>query len=1007
MFSNSNEDHDQAQHCAIIGGSMIKFILKKLTVVLFIIGLVLATLAPDKVVAADEPVHEVLVNIDQTIGSLSDVFDEISRFNRDGIAIISKLEDPTKIDDPYAKRWYGLINIKGEIVLDPEYDIMSDYNNDYWTITKLVKDDYGSLNGLQGLVSKHDGSIAFDVKYSEIPSFEGVKFDVMNYYITQSVEGKSKFVQKSVVMTNQGGVIGVADVPAGINLADYDGVSKMVYGDFNFISAQWKKLANGVITWKNDTWLVNEYGNKVNDITFEQISEMYFREDGAVFINYRNYNHTNGSPTKQGIMKISRDNGKIIVKTFLSSISAYCNLWINVRDKRVYYTDLTSKSESYFDLVTETHHANISKETNTNTIITCAWQEAPSGSGQVYLCSMAKLDGTVILEPYYSDIRYLGYGYYAVSHLVGDNVLFGIVNESGKIILDLKYYGIDIYKGLDWVTLFGKTTVNDQNNPGKTFKMDSVGFFDLKTGRKVADNISYIRWDQLVTEGYSEVGVLTGEGKSRLVNVTDEFGNIEGTAMDYVGEETYGVLSKEGYFPLEPIYGAIMPLFDMSEQNPKYLGFYEIGIKESTHVCGSRNYDSNTKTMVEETHSCDVWRYGIFSLDQGMIISPAYTLIQYNGSDIIQVQRSEFVRNEVIQHVDDLGKDEIFYNAGLSMAKYGLINIRTGEIVPPLYSGFSSTIEAQPNQGSSSRLDSRGLLKIYKSNYDGVNVDTFFDLVGLVNQYGIFVQPDYLDLYIKNGYLYLKHKDSSWTVKNLSDMDQSVTISNDFVEGTDLESIQLFDQYIMVEVKVTEKLNTYSEYGIYKSDSSEYLPIAFTSITFDGTYWYLEKYDKMTGSYPRAIMDLNKKYIVEFSSNYDSLSEFVGGYAVGQSGTKTTTSGNITNSLKRAQKSQQFVLNIINQNGIVVSDLSKEYESATLLGEIDGVARALVKKDGKYYFATLVEGPKIIDTSRPLNINWLFVSLLIIGGGLGGGTWVILKKKKAANCNMKSSTQIK
>lgn len=52
-----------------------------------------------------------------------------------------------------------------------------------------------------------------------------------------------------------------------------------------------------------------------------------------------------------------------------------------------------------------------------------------------------------------------------------------------------------------------------------------------------------------------------------------------------------------------------------------------------------------------------------------------------------------------------------------------------------------------------------------------------------------------------------------------------------------------------------------------------------------------------------------------------------------------------------------FVLEILDEEGKVVCDLSELYESATLLGEVNGEIRALVKKDGRYFIAKLVETP--------------------------------------------------
>ncbi|NTW95485.1 MAG: hypothetical protein HGB31_02565 [Erysipelotrichaceae bacterium] len=964
-------------------------LLKKSTLILLVSMFIFSNLTSGKVFAVSDPVYEVVVNIDESIGSLSGLFDKISRFNRYGLAVISKQVDPNDPSD-YPVSTYGIININGEVVLEPVYSSISDYNDAYWRISKSFTDDNGSNYYFQGLISKETGEFFFELKYNWIPDFSFEKQHLLISYAIQTIDGFTTVKQTFDLIANENGVIREAVLPSGIDLTEYDNVYTFNQAGFNFISGHWEKQLDDVITWQDDVWLVNEYGDAISDFRFESLTDKYVRDDGAVFFSFQNMNHNAPIQAASGLIKLTTQNDQITLEMVIKDPSNYRDVWINVKEKRVYYYDLVNENSGYYDLIDETFNTLpniISSETN----IVCGRM----GINQVYKCGLNASDGTVILDQTYDSIYRITPGYYEVVLNSGDDTLIGLVKEDGTFLLDLdtKYTNMDYNSDLNWVRLFGKISINDRNNPGSTFDESTYSYYDLKSEKMVAENVE-IDMSKLFNNGYSIVSVNTGYGTSRLANELDEDGNIINSYMEYIAEYTFGIMLKDGSMALSPEYIQIGSLVDDSEANTSYKGYYQIAKYISTETCGERYYDSQAKQIVESKWSCDIWNYGVFSIDDGMVLEPVYSLISFSGSDIIETQHSEFVKKEITQYVDDLSRDELFYSYGLRNTEYGLADLKSGEILTPIYSGFSS-MEYQSPQSGQVVLDAYGWMKVYKLNYDGIHDETYYNLVGLVSKEGIVVNPEYRDIYIKNGYLYLKHDDGGWSIKKVSDLSEVITIPADSANGVEIDSIELIDPYILIETKVVSDLESYSEYGVINKNLSLFLPIEYSSITFDGTYWYLEKYDPLTGAYPRAIMDLNKYFIVDFSSNYDSLSEYVGGYAVGQSGVKTLVNlDQFAISSFNSPQSSKFVLNIINKNGIIVGDLSNTFESATLLGEFDGVVKVLVQKEGKFYFGTLSEGSNIIDpndnnqipdTGESANNGWFFMLL--------GGALILLTRK--------------
>jgi hypothetical protein len=296
----------------------------------------------------------------------------------------------------------------------------------------------------------------------------------------------------------------------------------------------------------------------------------------------------------------------------------------------------------------------------------------------------------------------------------------------------------------------------------------------------------------------------------------------------------------------------------------------------------------------------------------------------------------------------------------MSTTGVGLLDMQAGEILPPIYSKLTSTYPGR-NTSSIPMFDGNGLITVYQQ--DGVMKK------GLVNRNGIVVEPIYQDAYYKNGYYYMLNFDGTWLIRNAQDSADETLISKIGNDDTQIKSIEMVGNHLIVQTLVSNDVESFVQYGVLNKDLTEFLPFDYTSISFDGTYWYLEKYDPITGSYPREVLDADLNVVIAATSKYDSLSEFVGGYAIGQSGSKAapivTLSRNFS-VLSVMAEAQPFVLDIIDAQGKVVGDLSQDYESATLIGISDGKIKALVKKDGLFYIATLVTREVVKDTTPPI-----------------------------------------
>lgn len=300
--------------------------------------------------------------------------------------------------------------------------------------------------------------------------------------------------------------------------------------------------------------------------------------------------------------------------------------------------------------------------------------------------------------------------------------------------------------------------------------------------------------------------------------------------------------------------------------------------------------------------------------------------------------------------------------------KNGLVNVEKGLILDTDYDSIESTSQTRMNW-STPNFDLDGHVIIV--NYvQGEEPDVIFRQVGLSNINGaLFEGAVYQYAYYRNGYYYLKKFNENWKVINGSNFDDVIeVVVPRVVEGATVNAIELVGDYVIATQRLYDETfdNMYDYVGVLnRSDMSLFMDFDYSSVKFEDGLFYLELYNTSLGTTQQAVMNEQKEFVVPFNNKYDSISEYVDGYAIGQSGTnepEVTGANPVVNLLSTFfldvnAADDDFVLEVIDEDGKVVGDLSEEYESATLLGTVDGVTKALVKKDGKYFIATLVEKP--------------------------------------------------
>ena len=610
--------------------------------------------------------------------------------------------------------------------------------------------------------------------------------------------------------------------------------------------------------------------------------------------------------------------------------------------------------------------------------------------------------GKVVVEPQYSYIQYHEkYKLFELGNYYDRNTIY--VNDGGEIVAEGKYNWSRINEDLNWLILQGKEKiVQDIDDPSITYTDRVSDIIDLSTSKKILEDIlSYgdDQFNRLVEEGHMVVHQLQDSAHlEKYTYYNDSTGTYE-VSYGRNGGIKSGIIDKNGTFILPMEYDNINELrYESANQfyssASAVKGYYTVSKDQVIHQCSSPRFDDSIGEFVLEYYNCSQSNTGIFSIEKGMVLEPLFNNISsINNEGFASIRKFEGLKEFSYMEFNPQKEEYVTVTYTQSDERVGIINVFSGEtILEPKYNYLSSTDPSRMNYSDLPKFGKDGLIKTYREEIRYVENNPnpqYTQFVGLANVNGPVIEGEYTDVYLLNGKYYAQKWDGiyngEWEIFDATDLSNkiSVTISSN---NSYVHSIEMVNDKIITETKVYDSVEEYSMYGVLNLDMTEFLPFDYNEIKYDNGLWYLEKYDSLFGTYPRAVMDNDKNFVIPFTDKYDSLSEYVGGFAIGQSGTKEVSDA--TSALKIPSllsvffldvhaQDDDFVLEIIDEQGRVVGDLSEEYESATLLGEVDGVIRALVQKDGKYFIANLVKTPIQVIKIAGVQLSNSLVSLKV------------------------------
>lgn len=283
----------------------------------------------------------------------------------------------------------------------------------------------------------------------------------------------------------------------------------------------------------------------------------------------------------------------------------------------------------------------------------------------------------------------------------------------------------------------------------------------------------------------------------------------------------------------------------------------------------------------------------------------------------------------------------------------GLIHFEKGVIVKPTYHGVGDDWRFY----DSPKFDSDGFMKVH--NLDVKN--GYKKSVGLANSEKIIYEAIYEDIYYKDKKFHLKIDNLTWRIEEENGKNIDFKIPEMYGHKS-FDYIELLpdapgDKVLIRTFLDEDDHGKNYEYGIL-NNNEVFLEVEYSNIEYVDNYWKLEKYD---GSYQTAIMREDGSFIVPFDSGYDSVSDFIGGYSVGKKIAREPAIPAMHNHSKfsllkslRVYANEKNIIEILDDQGNVVGDVSDKFEEVILAREVDGIVKAFVKMNGAYYRASLV-----------------------------------------------------
>lgn len=523
-----------------------------------------------------------------------------------------------------------------------------------------------------------------------------------------------------------------------------------------------------------------------------------------------------------------------------------------------------------------------------------------------------------------------------------------ILDSNGNKTIDLTCNGVDYNKKANRFTFYETKRVEtpeswESLDPYYTIYIYS--YYDLLTKQVVRNGYTNYNERTLNQKGYT------------IVEVFDNFldDNPNNNTIDAVTAETprkYGILNQDGTYMVEPKYTYLK---DFNTN-----GYIQLIIDKGNYDCDWYDNDGN----LQQGTCWDSVR-GIYSKSDGMILEPKYEFIlstfpsRTSGDEVPQ-----FDKRGLLSLIQRYGSRETgIYRVGLADKKGELFG---GAIYEFAY-----------------YLNGEFYLKLPNEDWMIINDDAITD-----DQMRGSAWTSYLQTYassIERVEFNYENTQDSWMN----------TIERVEVETPSLLGNQVENYFIVKTQRYDADFNkNYDYYGVVKQDGSIYLDFDYTMITYDTVTktWHLELYNPLFGTEQKGVMAQDKTFIVPFNNKYDSIGDYVDGFAIGTSGQAPATPQETSAvpfvdilfsafflPVHAAEPESDFVLEIIDENGNVVGDLSQEYESAVLLGAVgeNGEVKALVKKDGQYFIATLTQVPFTGEKITAVEIDRTSVSLTV------------------------------
>ena len=804
--------------------------------------------------------------IDEGQQGIESSFDSVGRFNEYGIAIVrhkesTVYETESGFQEDIEFR-YGLINRAGDILLEPIYYSITEYNEHYYEVrTSHFFEDYGEMSGL---VSVENGAFVLEAIYRDIPQAKENGFAFAKYYTDKSPDE----VKERVLFFKDYKLI-QQTVPLVVDEIDFDFMDAYQYADDIYaISGAYLEHSEegsgaGSLA-RYVSWIVDKQGKMIDLSGFEANKMIVFNNDVYTY-TFEDYVDEDN---------ITREKTNVYVGSIVNGVYEYALLLedlvhfnykplMNAFEYKVSGEDVIKRysmsSKESIDL-----EENGESQLNHEMIASNFFE----GNENVRFEFISKWKVTIA---------------YLQENNNGVSIRARLFDELGNDVLDKEYRKLSYREELEWIAI--EDLYKDFDTEGKVVEYPLVyGHYNLVTKELSDPKYNNFDYDSLTTQQNSIIQVI--QSVSGLYEVCE----------DGAG------------------YGDVVP-------------------EDVVIQCFT------LPTLIE--------KLGLIN-NKGQIVLPA----EYDHVSEFNSDGFAYFRNDVVTLENEF------------IRQMGLFHRERGVVLPLSFSGFETPgdyYNAPPN------FDRHGHLKIY--NYD----DNGFMKVGLINENGIIFDVLYDQVYFLNNYFYTNIA-NVWKV-----YDDNLNLIHEF----DLSFLNkvIFDIELVANGIKISGLNQqfYPDVAIYTLDLKPYIPFGQSDIQFDGQFWYLQRYNDAKRAYEKAVLDIDLNVVIDYDNDYDSISDYIDGYAIAKSG-----EASIEPTLSRgidifsvffkkvsAITENNFKLDILDQNGEVVGDVSNKYTDVFLLGQQEGVSKALVSDGQKYYLATVVTSQVPVQSEVPSSENEL------------------------------------